>query len=379
MLDDLVREHLAARAADLGWTAYVLALWEHHLAVGFANGHFVRELTKGVDGPFLQRVWEMMVGRHLVACGYDVSSPTSTGMPDFRCSKGGTVTWVEATCATAGQDASLAPDAEWLLSGGYVPHDKILLRWTNALDQKIKQCAARRRSGSVAAGEGYLIAINGGAVGTANYGFGVSRLPYVVEASLAVGPLQFSYGREALAFRGAAHQARVHATKGGSATVSTAAFYDRSNSGIAALLGIGSMRVEMAVLPLLVAHNPFRELDNVRDPAPLAGLKFGALDREAEAARTHPVLKVQREQHAVRARYDPEGQTVLRRLRSHRISLLALVAVRKTSQRAGPDAPAPSGPPPPGSPRPECNVRRRVAFRPRRSSRGPTSRGPRTP
>jgi hypothetical protein len=51
----------------------------------------------------------------------------------------------------------------------------------------------------------------------------------------------------------------VHATKGDSATVTTAAFYDRANSGIAALLGIGSMRVETALLPLLVAHNPLAD------------------------------------------------------------------------------------------------------------------------
>ena len=257
--DRSARAHIASRAADAGWKAYWLDLWEHHFAAGFANGHFVRELTKGEDGPFFERVWEMMLGRHLVQCGYDVISPPEPGRPDFRCAKSGTVTWVEATCATAGRDVALASDADWLRSSGYVPHDNLLLRWTNALQQKIKQCAAHRRAGIVAPGEGYLIVINGGLIATGNWGFGVSQLPFVVEATLAVGALQFSYDRETLAFKGAEHRVRTHAVKENAAAVGTAAFYDRSNAGISALVGCGSMRVECPTLPLLVAHNPLAD------------------------------------------------------------------------------------------------------------------------
>lgn len=254
--DVLVRKQIASHAAPADWTGYWLSLWEHHLAAGFANEHFVRELTKGENGPFFERAWEMMLGRHLVACGFDVSSPSRPGQPDFRCVRAGAVTWVEGTCATSGRDVLLAPDADWLTSSGYVPHDNLLLRWTNALQQKIKQCAAHRRGGIVAPGEGYLIAINGGLIATANYGFGVSRLPFVVEATLAVGALQFRYDRETLDFKGAKHLVRTRVVKENAAAVGTAAFYDISNAAIGALLGCGSMRVDGPTLPLLVAHNP---------------------------------------------------------------------------------------------------------------------------
>ena len=253
--DDLVRAHLASRATGSGWSVYVSRLWEHHLAAGFANEHFVRELTKGLKEAFFQRVWEMMLGRHLVACGYDVLSPADAGMPDYRIIKSGSAAWVEATCAMAGQDPLLAPQAEWLCSSGFVPHDSILLRWTNALSQKIRQAEVRRRSGMIGPRESYVIAINGGAIGTANFGFGASNLPYVVEATLAVGPLRFNYDRQTMGFKGAAHDQRTMTQKGMSA-VPTAVFFDRSNRGIAAVAGIGLSRVEATMLPLLVAHNP---------------------------------------------------------------------------------------------------------------------------
>ena len=257
--DDRVRRNLAARASDPGWTEYVLALWQQHLNAGFVHDHFVTELTKGEDGPFFQRIWEMMVGRHMLACGYDVTSPAKDGQPDFRCSKDGHVTWVEAICITAGEDPALAPNADWLRSSGYVPHDNILLRWANALDAKIRQAQAHRAAGAIATKDSYLIAINGGLITAGNYGFGVSRYPFVVEITLAVGALQFSFDRETLALRSVSHQARTHTMKANKSPVPTTAFLDRKNAGISALVGCGSIRVPNSELPLLVVHNPFAE------------------------------------------------------------------------------------------------------------------------
>ena len=271
--DDRVRAHLAARAADPGWTAYVLGLWEHHLESGFVKDHFVRELTKGEDGPFFQRIWEMMVGRHMLGCGFNVVSPSQDGRPDFRCEKDGCATWVEASCITAGQDPALAPDADWLCSSGHVPLENILLRWANALDAKIKQAKAHRAAGIIAPKDRYIIAINGGLIAAGNYGFGVSRHPFVVETTMAVGALQFSYDRETLAFKGAAHQVRTHALKENKSTVQTAVFYNKENAGICALVGCGSLRVEGPSLPLLVAHNPHAE-------CPIPPGHLGACTRE---------------------------------------------------------------------------------------------------
>ena len=192
----------------------------------------------------------------MLACGYDVISPIEDGRPDFRCEKDGHATWIEATCITSGQDSALAPDADWLCSCGYVPLDNILIRWANALDAKIKQAKAHRAAGIVSTNDSYIVAINGDAIAVGNYGFGVSQHPFVVETTMAMGALQFSFDRETLAFRGASHQVRVSTFKSNKSPVSTTAFFDEENGGISALVGYASLRSEGAKLPLLVAHNP---------------------------------------------------------------------------------------------------------------------------
>jgi len=257
----------------------VLSLWTDYLTAGLAQDHFVRELTKGEDGPFFQRIWEMMLGRHLLVCGYEVTSPHQDRHPDFRCVMNGLVLWVEATCITSGQDAALAPDADWLCSSGYVPHDKILLRWTNALNSKIKQAKAQRAAGIIDTGDAYVIAINGGLIAAGNYGFGASRRPFVVEATLAVGELQFSYDRKTLAFKGAEHRVRTHLLKENKSPVPTTAFYDMKNAGISAVVGCGTLRVEASTLPLLVAHNPHAD-------SPLAPNRLGPETQEWSAVLT---------------------------------------------------------------------------------------------
>ena len=173
----------------------MLALWQQHLEMDLAHEHFVTELTKGADGPFYQRVWEMMIGSHMLACGFDITCPDKDGRPDFRCVKDGQVTWIEATCITAGQDAALAPEADWICSSGYVPYDNISLRWTNALTAKIKQAEKHRVAGVISAKDSYVVAVNGGLIATANYGLGASQFPSVVEITMAVGPLKFSFDR----------------------------------------------------------------------------------------------------------------------------------------------------------------------------------------
>ena len=266
--DKLVRDHLTARAADNpGFAAYVLDLWRHYLDSGLAHDHFVRELTKGDNAAFFARIWEMMLGRHLCSCGYGVISPSQEGWPDFRCEKQGRVMWVEATCIAEGDDQSLAPIADWRCSSGYVPHDNILIRWTNSIRTKIEQANTCRSAGVVSSGESYIIAINGGAIAVGNYGFGSSQLPYAVEATLGIGSLQFVYDRETLVFKMAEHKPRTHVRKHNGADVPTTVFYDPKNAAISAVVGCGSFWTEQASLELLVAHNPYAKC-----PVPLGHL-----------------------------------------------------------------------------------------------------------
>lgn len=250
------RRTLAAKRIDEGWLNYLLTLWDFFVREGLATPHFAHELTKGDDVGF-SRVWEMMLGRHLVTCGYAVTVPQPDGFPDFRCERLGKVVWVEATCATAGEDPALAPLAPGFGQTGYIPIDNILLRWTAARDEKMRKGKEYRACGVIGPDEAYVIAINGAAIGAGTWGFGVSRLPHVVEITMAVGPLQYSLSRETLELMDVRHQNRILVSNRNDKPVPTATFLRGDNPGLSALVGIGLSRVEQDLLPLLVIHNPF--------------------------------------------------------------------------------------------------------------------------
>lgn len=57
-------------------------LWGDYLSAGLPRQHFVSEITNGCDSTFHQRCWEMLLARHLVACGHSVT--TNASGPDFR-------------------------------------------------------------------------------------------------------------------------------------------------------------------------------------------------------------------------------------------------------------------------------------------------------
>jgi hypothetical protein len=52
----------------------ILTLWEKYCNLGLPNAHFVSELSSGKNEVTPQRVWEMMLARHLDALGYRVGT-----------------------------------------------------------------------------------------------------------------------------------------------------------------------------------------------------------------------------------------------------------------------------------------------------------------
>ena len=76
------------------YKASLVALWEKYQALGLPNAHFVSEFTSGKKSVVFQRVWEMMLARHLDAQGHHLT--TAAEGPDFRFRHNGLVVWVEA-------------------------------------------------------------------------------------------------------------------------------------------------------------------------------------------------------------------------------------------------------------------------------------------
>jgi hypothetical protein len=64
------------------YQAHVVQLWDRYRDLGLPNDDFLAELTSGKKPSLFQRVWEMMVARHLDAQGHKL---TCLGRgPDFR-------------------------------------------------------------------------------------------------------------------------------------------------------------------------------------------------------------------------------------------------------------------------------------------------------
>lgn len=243
--------------------AYYAGLWDGHLAANLVNEHFVSELTGGLTHKFHQRVWEMLLARHLTACGHKVSSGEG-GAPDFRFENNGTVVWVEAISPQPGPD--LPP--EWVTHDparldatvGTVPHQEILLRWTTAFDAKSKKGTDYRGKNVVGPEEAYVIAIDGCQLGKIPLAHGISRLPYVVEATFAMGPLAFVYDSDTGRFKGTSQTVRPVTENRNKAPVRTEPFFNPAYSGVSAVIGCAAPMFSDAILPIQVAYNPLAKV-----------------------------------------------------------------------------------------------------------------------
>ena len=216
---------------------------------------------------FHQRVWEMLLARHLKACGHDITSRPE-GEPDFRFEHDGVVIWVEAVSPECGPDLSCEPPT----TGTTVPHKEILLRWTTAFDAKWKKGIEYRRKGVIKPKEAYVIAIDGSQLGWFPLANGSSQKPYIVEAAFAMGPLAFKIDNESGRFDGTTYTVRFATENRNNAPVRTEAFFNPTFANVSGVIGCVPPMSSEALLPIQVAYNPLAEV----------ALKSGVFGRSAE-------------------------------------------------------------------------------------------------
>lgn len=271
-----VRSFIASRLPT--WPhaqAYYLELWQHHLHAKLAGEHFVKELTSGDNGKFSQRVWEMHLGRHLIACGLEVTSAPE-GEPDFRFVYNGVVVWVEAVSPLPGPDLPQSwlkhDPAQRISEVQTVPHEAILLRWTTAFSAKAKQVVKYRENGVVKDNDAYVIAIDGNQLGKISLSHGHSGYPYIVEATLAIGPLALKFDAESCKLEGVEQTVRFAVEKKNGSFVPTGPFFRPDYVGVSAVLGCCAPMFGEPILPVQIAYNPLAN----------APLLSGVLGRDAE-------------------------------------------------------------------------------------------------
>ena len=128
------------------------AMWSRYYR--YADRHFKGEISTN----FVQRYWEMAVTLALLDSGFSVAS-TDEG-PDVvvNHADGRPAAYVEAIAPNGGKgDNKVSEPQDRVL---WVPHDDIILRYTNAIYSKLNQYRKWKAKGSIDPSLPYVIALN---------------------------------------------------------------------------------------------------------------------------------------------------------------------------------------------------------------------------
>ncbi len=247
-------------AAAPHYKSCVLLAWEKFLALNLASEHFVTELVSGNKARILQRVWEMMVARHLDALGLKIT--TASKGPDFRFEHEGRVYWIEAVSP---EPMGVPEDyLEFPKPGefkvGDVPHEEVRRRWIAAIDEKAKKLKKYRAKSIVGRNDAYIIAVNGCQLGALPIHHGLSGLPYAVEAVYPAGPVSVPVEKATGAFGKPYIGTQWSINSANGSPVPTSMFVNKEHAGVSAIIASTSDRSEDPILPLDVVHNNFAEV-----------------------------------------------------------------------------------------------------------------------
>lgn len=229
---------------------FIELLWQTYRP--YADRHF----RSDAKDHFLQRFWEMYVACTLLHRGFKLERFGNEG-PDFYFLLEGRRIWVEAIAPGSGN----GPDgvlAETKLEPGIayrIPSDQILLRYTNALDEKYRKYIEALNKGIVKPEEQMILAINSRGIPHAPYS---SDIPYIVQAYLGFGELAYAFNRETEE-EYLYHGSRENVRKLNGVAISTTSFLETKFSAFSAVLHSG---VDWANRPaklgddFLILHNP---------------------------------------------------------------------------------------------------------------------------
>lgn len=263
---DLVEQFVADQYADNAEArAGLLTLYREYASWSLKDSKFDQDFTSGDEDQFYGYLWEMVLARHLKRLGFEISSADKG--PDFKIDHKGRTIWVEATCPAP---SNLPP--EWLepansgvASVKQMPHEKMLLRWTNAFETKKGKHDHWLKGGTVKSDQSYVIAISGcrlDRMEILTY-IGISQFPFAVEAVFPVGPIQVTIDRDTLETADRRPSYRPIILKKKKVPISTTSFLNPEYADVSALLGSSAgfnaacgQRYQTVVVHNPLAKNP---------------------------------------------------------------------------------------------------------------------------
>jgi hypothetical protein len=225
--------YLNLRAGETEWLVAaktrVEALWERFYT--FADPNFLTEIRRD----FQARFWEMYLTctllEHAKIRGYQVSCPKPG--PDILLELQASRIWIEAVTATNGTPG--LPDTVGPKGDSTNPEEKIVLRYTNAIQEKYRKYLRYLRDGRLGKNDAYVIAINAADL-LYKWAHAVDDAPPFVKAVYPLGYYQLLLDRVSGDIVGHQNEARPEITKASWRKVPVHAFMDRRWRGISAVL-----------------------------------------------------------------------------------------------------------------------------------------------
>lgn len=205
--------------------AFVEALWHR------SRQYVDRNLREDARNHFLQRFWEMYLAVTLLDRGLVLTRHGADG-PEFSAEVASDRIWFEAIAPTSGSGADRVPEFP-IGELQPVPTSRLLLRFTNALDEKRKRYVAALEKKIIAPEDPYILAINSSAIPWPESDNGI---PYFVRAFLAVGPLQITFDTNSHEVVGSSYQYIPEIRKANGAQVSTRLFFEEQGAFCSAVI-----------------------------------------------------------------------------------------------------------------------------------------------
>lgn len=202
-------------------------LWSEYR--GFADDHFLVELRRD----FQARFWEMYLAVTLQRLRYEICFPKPG--PDVGIVVAGKRIWFEAVAPKPGDPDF--PDSVPELEFGkmnWVPNDKILLRYLNAIQKKLTEQYPRwLRAGIVTDRDAFVVAINPRGIPHDTWD---TIPPRIVQAAFPIGAPYVSLDGRTGRKLGEGYQRRIAIIKSRGAEVPTGAFMHESGTALSGLL-----------------------------------------------------------------------------------------------------------------------------------------------
>lgn len=243
----------------------------------YADHHFLTEIRRD----FSARFWEMYLTCALLEKapehGYSLTCPKPG--PDICLDLRGDRIWIEAVVATNGApgqpDTLIEPS-----SGGRLPEDKIVLRYTTAIRDKYVKYLRYLRMGLVHREDAYVIAVNRSGLAY-RWVQAAIDLPRFLKAVYPIGELEVLIDRNELRISGMQNRSRFFISKANKSDVPVQAFVDRRWRGLSAILcsdvDVGSSKLPLGY-DLEIAYNPLSRCPLARGIIPSAREWWAKLD-----------------------------------------------------------------------------------------------------